>query len=80
MSEIANQILYIVSERANIPAEEITKEKNLKDLGFDSLDSVELIMEIEDRVWVKFSEKEMEEFNTVGDIIELAIKKKAFSN
>ncbi|MBQ6097029.1 MAG: acyl carrier protein, partial [Bacteroidales bacterium] len=46
--QLFEEISAIVEERLGVAASEITPEKNLiNDLGADSLDSVELIMSIE---------------------------------
>ena len=80
MVEMKEKILRIISDKTDTPISEITNEKTLRDLGADSLDAVELIMEIEDKLWVKFADQEMNDLKTVGDIIELASKKKILAN
>ncbi|MGK7879271.1 MAG: acyl carrier protein [Crocosphaera sp.] len=48
LAYIFSQVQYIVSEQLEIELEKITIDSNIEDLGADSLDSVELIMEIEE--------------------------------
>ncbi|MCD8325162.1 MAG: acyl carrier protein, partial [Lachnospiraceae bacterium] len=53
-----------------IDAEKVTMEASLKDdLGIDSLDSVELSMNLEDEFGVTIEEEKLAEFVTVGDIV-----------
>jgi acyl carrier protein len=48
----------------------------IKDLGFDSLDSVELIIELEDKFKIELLDKEAENIKTVQDIMDLVESKK----
>ena len=49
----------------------ITKETSLlKDLEADSLEAVEILMEISDEFGIEISDEEAEKFQTVGDIVE----------
>lgn len=57
---------------------EITPETSLKDLGLDSLDMVEVLMEVEEELDIQFEEEEMVNLKTVNDVynaIERKIKK-----
>ena len=44
------------------------------DLGFDSLDAVELIMELESKFSVKIADEDVPDMKTVSDVVELVIK------
>jgi acyl carrier protein len=53
-----------------VKAEQITKETSfINDLGADSLDTVELIMEFEDAFDMNIPDEEAEKIRTVGDAI-----------
>lgn len=68
--QLFEEISAIVEERLGVAASEITPEKNLiNDLGADSLDSVELIMSIEQKFDISISEDAAENIKTIGDII-----------
>lgn len=54
---------------------EVTLESNLKELGLDSLDVVDMLMDVEDKFGIEFDNDEMLALNTVADII-AAIEKK----
>ena len=64
------EISTIIEERLGVSAADITPEKSLiNDLGADSLDSVELIMSIEQKFGISIPEEAAENIKTVGDII-----------
>lgn len=42
----------------------------VRDLGVDSIDTVELIMAVEDTYDIKISDKDAEDLKTVGDVVE----------
>ena len=69
--QLTEEISAIIEERLGVAASDITPEKNLiNDLGADSLDSVELIMSIEQKFDITIPEEATEEIKTVGDIID----------
>ena len=70
MSETADRIIGIVSEKMDKPKDNITHEMSfINDLGCDSLDTVELMMDIEDAFDLSIPEEEAEKIVTVGDAI-----------
>ena len=69
-NEIADRIIEIVAEKMDKPKEEITPEKSfINDLGADSLDTVELMMDIEDEFDLSIPEEEAQKLSTIGDAI-----------
>ena len=65
----------MIASKMKLEEKEITPEKHLfNDLGADSLDFVELSMMLEREFNVKFSEDEMANAKTVGDLYELIEK------
>ncbi|MBP5547669.1 MAG: acyl carrier protein [Bacteroidales bacterium] len=69
--QLTEEIIAVIEERLGVAASEITPEKSLvNDLGADSLDSVELIMSIEQKFNISIPEEASENIKTVGDIIE----------
>ncbi|MBR3959672.1 MAG: acyl carrier protein [Bacteroidales bacterium] len=68
--QLFDEISAIIEERLGVSASDITPDKNLtNDLGADSLDSVELIMSIEQKFGISIPEDAAENIKTVGDII-----------
>lgn len=57
-------------------ASKITMESNLKELGLDSLDLVEIILDGEERLDITFENDELLKFVTVGDVVRSAEAKK----
>ena len=75
MATIQDKTKALISSKMKIAESEITEDKNLfNDLGADSLDFVELSMILEREFNVKFSEEEMSNVKTVGDIYALIEK------
>lgn len=70
MSEIADRVKSIVVEKLGVEPEKVTEEANfITDLGADSLDTVELIMDFEKEFGATIPDKEAEKIKTVGDAI-----------
>lgn len=70
MSEIAGQVKNIIVDKLGVDAEEVTPEKSFtNDLGADSLDTVELIMEFEKEFGISIPDDQAEKISTVGDAI-----------
>lgn len=70
MSAIAAQVKNIIVDKLGVDAEEVTPEKSFtNDLGADSLDTVELIMEFEKEFGISIPDDQAEKISTVGDAI-----------
>ncbi|MBI2193985.1 MAG: acyl carrier protein [Planctomycetes bacterium] len=69
-SEIAEKIINIVCTQLDVKREQVTPETSfINDLGADSLDTVELIMEIENAFDLSIPDEEAEKIQTVGEAI-----------
>ncbi len=70
MSEIASKVKSIIVEKLGVDESEVTNEANFtNDLGADSLDTVELIMEFEKEFNVSIPDDQAENIQTVGQAI-----------
>ena len=70
MSAIEEKVKEIITKQMGAKAEQITRETSfINDLGADSLDTVELIMEFEDAFDMNIPDEEAEKIRTVGDAI-----------
>ncbi len=70
MDDIAGKVRTIISEQLMVDPEEVTDEASfVEDLGADSLDTVELIMEFEDEFGVEISDEDAEKISTVGEAV-----------
>lgn len=58
-----------------VKGKEITMDTELKGLGIDSLDLVEIIMDAEEKYGIEFDNDELSGFVTVGDVVETINKK-----
>ena len=71
MSSIKEKVTKIIIEKLGVEASEVTMEASFtNDLGADSLDTVELIMEIEKEFDLSIPDDEAENIQTVGQCIE----------
>lgn len=70
MSEIESKVVDIIVEKLGVEKEEVKAEASFtNDLGADSLDTVELIMELEKEFGVTIPDSDAEKIQTVGDAI-----------
>jgi acyl carrier protein len=70
MSEIAERVRDIIADKLSVEKSEVTNDASFtNDLGADSLDTVELIMEFEKEFGVSIPDDQAEKITTVGDAI-----------
>ncbi len=66
----AEKVKEIIVEQLGVDASEVTEEaKFIEDLGADSLDTVELVMALEEEFNVEIPDEEAEKLTTVGEAI-----------
>lgn len=71
MSEIASRVKAIIADKLNVDENEVTENAEFtKDLGADSLDTVELIMEFEKEFGITIPDDQAEKISTVQNAIE----------
>ena len=71
MQEILNEIVPIIAEKLGVDPSEVTMEASFtNDLGADSLDTVELIMEFEKEFNITIPDDVAEKISTVQDAID----------
>ncbi len=67
---LENRVTEIIVNKLGVRPEEVTPEANFQtDLGADSLDLVELMMDFEDSFKLKISDEESSGLKTVADVI-----------
>ena len=65
------QVKEIIMNKLGVEMEQITLEASfIEDLGADSLDTVELVMELEDRFNIEIPDSDAEKIRTVKDAIQ----------
>lgn len=70
MSETASRVKAIIVEKLGVDENQVTEKASFTtDLGADSLDTVELIMEFEKEFGITIPEDQSEKIATVGDAI-----------
>ena len=70
MSDIKSRVISIIVDKLGVDEGEVTSEASFtNDLGADSLDTVELIMEFEKEFNISIPDEEAEKIATVGDAI-----------
>ena len=68
--DIADKIKEMIAKQLNVPVENVTDDKEIvKDLGADSLDVVEMLMNLEEEYSVSIPDEEAVNLKTVGDIV-----------
>ena len=78
MAEIASKVKSIIVDKLGVDENEVTPTASFtNDLGADSLDTVELIMEFEKEFGIQIPDEDAEKIGTVGDAISYIEKKKA---
>ena len=75
MSDIANKVKSIIVDKLGVDEKEVTPTASFtNDLGADSLDMVELVMEFEREFKISIPDEEAEEIKTVAQAEEYIIK------
>ena len=70
MSEVASKVKAIIVDKLGVEESEVTDTASFtNDLGADSLDTVELIMEFEKEFGISIPDDQAEKIATVGDAI-----------
>ena len=77
MSEIAERVKAIIVDKLSVDENEVTPNASFStDLGADSLDTVELIMEFEKEFGISIPDEEAVKLKTVASIVELIDSKR----
>ena len=68
--QIEAEVKKIIEDKLGVNAEQITPEASfIDDLGADSLDQVELVMDFEDKFEIDIPDEDAEKMRTVGDAV-----------
>ena len=68
---VFKKVTEIITEKLGIPESEVTPDASfVRDLGIDSLDYAELVMEFEQTFDIKIPDDDAERMNTIGSAVE----------
>jgi acyl carrier protein len=77
-SSVEERVIEIVSENLGVNKEQVTRSTSfMEDLGADSLDIVELVMELEEEFEITIPDDQAEKIKTVGEAIDYIEKEQA---
>ena len=77
MASVEERVTEIVSEQLGVDKEKINRETSfVNDLGADSLDTVELVMELEEEFDISIPDEAAEKIQKVGEAVEFIEKAK----
>lgn len=68
--DIEQKVRGIIADKLGVSLNEVASDKSMTDLGADSLDTVELILEFETEFKFSIPDEKAEKIKTVGDAIE----------
>ncbi|MFH1622288.1 MAG: acyl carrier protein [Candidatus Omnitrophota bacterium] len=70
MADVSEKIKSIIAEQLGVKPEEVTPQASfIEDLGADSLDTVELVMALEEEFGVEIPDEDAEKMASVGDAV-----------
>jgi acyl carrier protein len=78
VASVPERVIEIVADQLGVDKEKITRETSfVNDLGADSLDTVELVMELEEEFDINIPDDAAEKIQTVGQAIDFIEKAQA---
>ena len=75
---VSDRVRAIIAEQLGVKLEEVTDSASfIEDLGADSLDTVELVMALEEEFGIEIPDEDAEKMVTVGDAVKYIEQKAA---
>lgn len=68
-NDIFETVREMVVDRFGVQEDKVSREMTFEDLGADSLDVVELVMELEDQFNIQFDDERIEQLANIGDAV-----------
>ncbi|MBI4432365.1 MAG: acyl carrier protein [Candidatus Omnitrophica bacterium] len=70
MADVAQKVKSIIAEQLGVKSEEVTDTASfVEDLGADSLDTVELVMALEEEFGIEIPDEDAEKMTSVGEAV-----------
>ena len=74
MSDVASDVIAIITKKKRVDKPNVERSDRLEDLGLESLDAVEMIFDLEEKFDIQIpynanTDSPRTEFNTVGDVV-----------
>ncbi len=66
---VETRVKDIIADQLEVAIDKLSKETTFEDIDADSLDIVELVMALEEEFDLEISDQEIENINSVGDVI-----------
>lgn len=79
MATEETRVIEIVAEQLGVEQEKITRDTSFVDLGADSLDLVEVVMELEEEFDIDIPDDAADKIQTVGEAIDFIMKAQSSS-
>ncbi|MGD8719561.1 MAG: acyl carrier protein [Candidatus Zixiibacteriota bacterium] len=77
MADVTDKVKEIIVEQLGVTPEQVTPEASfIEDLGADSLDTVELVMALEEEFDIQIPDEEAEKITTVQQAVDYIVAKK----
>jgi acyl carrier protein len=72
-AELECKVIEIIAKQLSVAKATVKRESRIQeDLGADSLDTVEMVMELEDGLDIEIQDQALEKMKTVGDVMDYA--------
>ena len=69
--DIRGRVMELIASRAEVEVKSISDASDLSDLGIDSLDRIELTMDLEEEFDIRIRDDDAEGARTVGDLVRI---------
>ncbi len=66
---VESKVKDIIADQLEVAVDKLSKETTFEDIDADSLDIVELVMALEEEFDLEISDQEIENINSVGDVV-----------
>lgn len=73
--ELYEKVERILVDNFGVPEDQVSREATIQDLDLDSLDLVEMTMQVEEELGVEIEDEEVADVETIQDVVELLERK-----